>query len=153
MQAGFASRGFDPVAGASVALGRRLAQESLSATELADPAGRNGVWVRCGGRAAKALGDVIEMGLEVEDPPGFDLAPEDFLQELRYAGSGDQQGARQAAHPAAVLDGRLEANGQFFGPGAYAHSPGGEPMRHQATEDGPWLFVPLFHGPFDVHLR
>jgi quercetin dioxygenase-like cupin family protein len=57
-----------------------------------------------------------------------------------------------AAHTIVVLEGRLEANGQVIGPGSYAHFPGGEPMRHQATEDGPCLFVLLFHGSFDVEV-
>ena len=36
--------------------------------------------------------------------------------------------------------------------GAYAQFPAGQPMRHQATEAGPCLFVLLFHGAFDVEL-
>ena len=58
-----------------------------------------------------------------------------------------------AAHTIIVIDGRLEANGRVIGPGAYAHFPGGEVMRHQATPDGPCLFVVLFHGPFDVQIE
>ncbi|TME28733.1 MAG: cupin domain-containing protein [Chloroflexi bacterium] len=57
-----------------------------------------------------------------------------------------------AAHTIVVLEGWLDANGQVIGPGSYAHFPAGEPMRHQATENGPCLFVLLFHGPFDVEL-
>jgi hypothetical protein len=57
-----------------------------------------------------------------------------------------------AAHTIIVLDGELDANGQVIGPGSYAHFPAGEPMRHQAANNGPCLFVVLFHGPFDVHL-
>lgn len=57
-----------------------------------------------------------------------------------------------AAHTIIVLEGRLNANGQVIGPGSYAHFPGSEPMQHQATEDGPCLFVLLFHGPFDVEV-
>jgi quercetin dioxygenase-like cupin family protein len=49
-----------------------------------------------------------------------------------------------------VLEGKLEANGEVVGPGAYAHFPAGQLMRHQATDDGPCLFVLIFHGPFDV---
>ena len=37
-----------------------------------------------------------------------------------------------------------------MGPGAYAHFPGGEPMRHQSAEG--CLFVLIFHGPFDVEV-
>jgi quercetin dioxygenase-like cupin family protein len=56
-----------------------------------------------------------------------------------------------AAHTIVVLEGRLEANGRRIGPGSYAHFPGGEPMRHQSTEEG-CLFVLMFHGPFDVDI-
>jgi quercetin dioxygenase-like cupin family protein len=56
------------------------------------------------------------------------------------------------AHTIVVLEGQLEANGQIIGPGAYAHFPAGEPMRHQATESGPCLFVLIFHGAFDVEV-
>jgi len=55
-----------------------------------------------------------------------------------------------AAHTIVVLEGRLHANGQVVGPGAYVHFPPGEPMQHQATADEPCLFVLLFHGAFDV---
>ena len=57
-----------------------------------------------------------------------------------------------AAHTIVVLEGQLEANGTLIGAGSYAHFPPGEPMRHQAIEDGPCLFVVLFHGPFDVEI-
>ena len=57
-----------------------------------------------------------------------------------------------AAHTIVVLEGQLDANGQLLGPHAYAHFRAGQPMRHQATEDGSCLFVILFHGPFDVEL-
>jgi hypothetical protein len=43
-----------------------------------------------------------------------------------------------------VLEGRLEANGQIIGPGAYAHFPAHEAMRHQASEDGACRFVLIF---------
>jgi quercetin dioxygenase-like cupin family protein len=46
----------------------------------------------------------------------------------------------------------MEANGQTIGPGAYAHFPAQEPMRHQAAGDEPCLFVLIFHGPFDVEV-
>jgi quercetin dioxygenase-like cupin family protein len=55
-----------------------------------------------------------------------------------------------AAHTMVVLEGKLEANGEVVGPGAYAHFPAGQLMRHQATDDDPCLFVLIFHGPFDV---
>ena len=57
-----------------------------------------------------------------------------------------------AAHTIVVLEGRLEANGQVIGPGSMVHLPGREAMQHQATDDGPCLFVLLFHGPFDVQV-
>jgi quercetin dioxygenase-like cupin family protein len=57
-----------------------------------------------------------------------------------------------AAHTIVVLDGRLDANGQIIGPGAYAHFPAGTAMRHQATPHHACLFVLLFNGPFDVEL-
>jgi quercetin dioxygenase-like cupin family protein len=57
-----------------------------------------------------------------------------------------------AAHTIVVLEGRLDANGQLIGPGAYAHFPAGERMRHQATRDESCLFIILFHGPFDVQI-
>jgi quercetin dioxygenase-like cupin family protein len=56
------------------------------------------------------------------------------------------------AHTIIVLEGQLEANGQIIGPGAYAHFPAGEPMKHQATEDGACLFVLIFDGAFDVEV-
>ena len=57
-----------------------------------------------------------------------------------------------SAHTIVVLEGRLYANGQVVGPGAYAHFPAGEPMRPQAGGDDGCLFVLLFHGPFDVQI-
>ena len=72
---------------------------------------------------------------------------------VRYpAGLKGREHRHSAAHTIVVLDGQLEANGQVIGPDAYAHFPAGEPMRHEATEDGPCLFVLLFHGPFDVEI-
>jgi quercetin dioxygenase-like cupin family protein len=55
-----------------------------------------------------------------------------------------------AAHTMIILEGRLMANGQIIGPGAYAHFPAGEPMLHEAADNAACLFVLLFDGPFDV---
>lgn len=72
---------------------------------------------------------------------------------VRYpAGVRGRLHRHSAAHTIVVLEGRLDANGQIIGPGAYAHFPGGSPMRHQPTADGPCLFALLFHGPFDVEV-
>jgi quercetin dioxygenase-like cupin family protein len=57
-----------------------------------------------------------------------------------------------AAHTIVVLDGELDVDGQVIGPGSYAHFPAGVPMRHQAGDGGPCLFVLLFHGRFDVEV-
>jgi quercetin dioxygenase-like cupin family protein len=66
------------------------------------------------------------------------------------AGLRGRRHRHTAAHTIVVLKGRLEANSQVIGPHAYAHFPAGEVMRHQATAEGPCLFVLLFHGRFDV---
>ena len=70
---------------------------------------------------------------------------------IRYpTGTKGRRHTHTAAHTFIVLEGKLDANGEIIGPGAYAHFPAGEPMIHQATDDGPCLFVAIFHGPFDV---
>ena len=72
---------------------------------------------------------------------------------VRYpAGVRARMHRHTAAHTMVVIEGRLEVNGQVIGPGSYAHFPAGVPMRHQATDDWPCLFVLLFHGPFDVEI-
>jgi quercetin dioxygenase-like cupin family protein len=72
---------------------------------------------------------------------------------VRYpAGVRGKAHRHSAAHTMIVLEGRLDVNGRVVGPGAYVHFPAGEPMRHQATDDGPCLFVLMFHGPFDVEV-
>lgn len=99
--------------------------------------------------AASAIYDrEIGLGLLLEDPASGE---EHYV--VRYpAGVKGRVHTHTAAHTIVVLEGRLYANGQVIGPGAYAHFPGGEPMQHQATDGGPCLFVLLFHGPFDVEV-
>jgi quercetin dioxygenase-like cupin family protein len=71
---------------------------------------------------------------------------------IRYpAGLRARRHRHSAAHTIVVLDGRLEVNDQVIGPGAYAHFPAGEAMRHAPAGEGSCLFVVIFDGPFDVH--
>jgi len=101
-----------------------------------------------GAAAAAVYDQPIGLRLLFADPGSGE---EHYL--VRYpAGLRGRCHRHTVAHTIVVLDGQLEANGQVIGPGAYAHFPAGEPMRHQATADGPCLFVVLFHGPFDVEL-
>jgi quercetin dioxygenase-like cupin family protein len=112
--------------------------DELRSLELREP----------GAAAAAVYDQPIGLRLLYADPASRE---EHYL--VRYpAGLKGREHRHSAAHTIVVLDGRLEANGQVIGPGAYAHFPAGEPMRHQATEDGPCLFVLLFHGPFDVEI-
>jgi quercetin dioxygenase-like cupin family protein len=99
------------------------------------------------GAAAAAVYDrPIGLRLLYEDPVS---GAEHYL--ARYpTGLKGRVHRHSAAHTIVVLEGWLEANGQVIGPGSYAHFPAREAMHHQATEDGPCLFVLLFHGPFDV---
>ena len=101
------------------------------------------------GEAAAAVYDrPIGLRLLFEDPVSGD---EHYL--VRYPiGLKGLVHRHTAAHTIVVLEGQLVVNGQVIGPGAYAHFPAGEPMRHQATEDVSCLFVLLFHGPFDVEV-
>jgi len=70
---------------------------------------------------------------------------------VRYpAGMRARRHRHSAAHTIIVLEGRLQANGQLLGPGAYCHFPAGAPMHHAPTADDDCLFVTIFHGPFDV---
>jgi quercetin dioxygenase-like cupin family protein len=112
--------------------------DHLRELELGDP-----------GAAAAAVYDrPIALRLLYEDPASGE---EHYL--VRYpAGVRGRAHQHTAAHTIVVLEGRLDANGQIIGPGSYAHFPAGEPMRHQATGEGPCLFVLLFHGPFDVEV-
>ncbi|MBV9545137.1 MAG: cupin domain-containing protein [Chloroflexi bacterium] len=99
-----------------------------------------------GAAAAAVYDQPIGLRLLYEDPVSGE---EHYL--VRYPrGLKGRLHRHTAAHTIVVLEGQLEANGEVIGPGSYAHFPAGEPMRHQATEDGPCLFVLLFHGAFDV---
>jgi len=99
--------------------------------------------------AAAAIYDrPIGLRLLYEDPASGE---EHYL--IRYpAGVRGRLHRHNAAHTIVVLDGQLDANGEVIGPGAYAHFPPGEAMRHQAAGNAPCLFVLLFHGPFDVQV-
>ena len=121
---------------AGVALGTAIIIDDLRSVELQKP-----------GEAASAVYDRdIALRLLYEDPASGE---EHYV--VRYpAGVRGRVHRHTAAHTVVVLEGRLDANGQVIGPGAYAHFPAGEPMRHQATPEGSCLFVLIFHGPFDV---
>jgi quercetin dioxygenase-like cupin family protein len=88
----------------------------------------------------------IGMQLLYEDP---DTGTEHYL--VRYpAGLEAQRHRHTAAQTIVVLEGRLAVNDRVVGPGAYCHFPPGEPMFHAPADDGPCLFVTIFHGPSDV---
>jgi len=99
------------------------------------------------GAAAGAVYDrAIGLRPLYEDPASGE---EHYL--CRYpAGVRGRPHRHTAAHTIVVLEGRLDVNGEIIGPSSYAHFPAGEAMRHQGTDEGPCLFVILFHGPFDV---
>lgn len=70
---------------------------------------------------------------------------------VRYpAGLTARRHRHTAAHTIVVLEGRLEANGQVIGPGAFCHFLAGRPMQHAPADGGTCLFITIFHGPFDV---
>lgn len=119
-----------------MAYGKATIVDSLSSLELAPP-----------GEAAAAVYDrAIALRLLYQDP---ESGEEHYL--IRYpAGVRGRTHRHTAAHTIVVLEGRLDANGQVIGPGAYAHFPAGEPMLHQAAGEESCLFVIIFHGPFDV---
>ena len=101
-----------------------------------------------GAEAAAAYDRPIALRLLYADPASGE---EHYL--VRYpTGLKARVHQHTAAHTIVILDGQLEVNGQVIGPGAYAHFPPRVPMRHQATEAGPCLFVLLFHGHFDVEV-
>jgi quercetin dioxygenase-like cupin family protein len=112
--------------------------EDLPSLELLEP----------GAGAAAVYDRPIGLRLLYEDPA---TGEEHYV--VRYqAGTRGRAHRHSSAHTIVVLDGLLEANGRFIGPGSYAHFPGGQPMVHQAAGDTPCVFVLLFHGPFDVEL-
>ena len=123
---------------AGMAVGKAIIVDDLRSLELQKP-----------GEAASAVYDRdIALRLLYEDPASGE---EHYV--VRYpAGVRGRVHRHTAAHTIVVLEGRLDANGQVIGPGAYAHFPAGEPMRHQATAEGSCLFVLVFHGPFDVEV-
>lgn len=101
-----------------------------------------------GAAAAAVYDQPIGLRLLYEDPTSGE---EHYL--VRYPkGLKCRVHRHAAAHTIVVLDGQLYANGETVGPGAYAHFPAGVPMQHQSTDEGPCLFVLMFHGPFDVDL-
>jgi quercetin dioxygenase-like cupin family protein len=118
--------------------GTAIVVDQLRALELREP-----------GAAAAAVYDrPIGLRLLYEDPASGE---EHYI--VRYPqGLKGRLHRHNNAHTLVVLEGRLDANGQIIGPGAYAHFPAGEPMRHQATEDEACLFVLIFHGTFDVEI-
>ena len=118
--------------------GRAVIIDDLASLELQEP-----------GEAASAVYDrAIGLRLLHEDR---DSGEEHYL--IRYAaGTKGRVHRHTAAHTIVVLEGRLRANDQVIGPGAFAHFPGGEPMRHQPADGETCLFVIMFHGPFDVQI-
>jgi quercetin dioxygenase-like cupin family protein len=118
--------------------GTAIVVDALRALELRAP----------GAAAAGVYDRPIGLRLLYEDPKSGE---EHYL--VRYPrGLKGRLHRHTSAHTLIVLDGRLEANGQIIGPGAYAHFPAGEPMRHQAAGDEACLFVLIFHGAFDVEI-
>jgi quercetin dioxygenase-like cupin family protein len=70
---------------------------------------------------------------------------------VRYpAGAKARSHRHTAAHTIVVLEGRLVADGEVIGPGAYCHFPAGQTMHHVPTAEESCLFVTIFDGPFDV---
>jgi quercetin dioxygenase-like cupin family protein len=99
------------------------------------------------GRSSPVVYDrPIDLRLLYQDPAS---GAEHYV--VRYpAGLVAQWHRHTAAQTIVVLEGRLEANGEVIGPGAYCHFPGGEPMHHAPAGDEPCLFITIFDGPFDV---
>lgn len=88
----------------------------------------------------------IELRLLYEDP---ETGAEHYV--VRYpAGLKARLHRHTAAQTIVVLEGRLAVNDEVIGPGAYCHFAGGETMFHAPADEGPCLFVTIFHGPFDV---
>ena len=88
------------------------------------------------------------IGLRLLHRDAFSAA-EHYL--VRYpAGLRAQSHRHSAAQTIVVLEGRLEANGEVVGPGAFCHFPAAQAMHHAPSGGEPCLFVTIFHGPFDV---
>jgi quercetin dioxygenase-like cupin family protein len=112
--------------------------DDLASLELQEP----------GAAAAGVYDRPIGLRLLYEDR---DSGEEHYL--IRYpAGTTGYLHRHTAAHTFVVLEGRLQADDQIIGPGAYAHFPAGVTMRHQAAGDEACLFVAIFHSPFDVEI-
>lgn len=123
---------------AAVELGNTVIIDNLAELALDQP----------GASAAAVYDRPIGLWLLYEDP---ESGQEHYL--VRYpAGVRGRVHQHSAAHTIVVLEGMLDANGTVIGPGAYAHFPARQPMRHQATEHGSCLFVLIFHAPFDVEV-
>ena len=121
-----------------IKFGEATIVDGLESLELGSPAAA----------AAAVYDKAIGIRQLYQDP---ESGEEHYL--IRYpAGVKGLMHRHSAAHTIVVLEGRLEANGQVVGPGAYAHFPAGQAMKHQASESESCLFVILFHGPFDVAL-
>ena len=119
-------------------LGSAVIVDHLAALPLDDP----------GAAAAAVYDQQIGLRLLYADA---ESGEEHYL--VRYPpGVKGQVHEHTAAHTIVVLEGMLDANGTVIGPGAYAHFPARQPMRHQGTTKGPCLFVLIFHGPFDVEV-
>ncbi len=120
----------------NITYGQATIVDQLRSLELENP----------GAAAAAVYDQAIGLRLLHQDP---DSGEELYL--IRHpVGVKGRLHTHTAAHTIVVIEGRLEANGLVIGPGAYAHFPAEEAMRHQATGHEPCLFVILFHGPFDV---
>ena len=98
--------------------------------------------------AAAVYDQPIGICLLFEDP---NSGEEHYL--VRYPpGVRGRPHRHTAAHTMVVLEGQLDLGDRVVGPGSYVHFPGRTRMRHQATADGPCLFVLIFHGPFNVEI-
>ena len=118
--------------------GRATIVDDLASLELQEP-----------GEAAAAIYDrAIGLRLLYEDR---DSGEEHYL--IRYpAGTKGRMHRHTAAHAVVVLEGRLQANDQVIGPGAYAHFHGGGP---DETPGCGWEGLPVRHDvsrPVDVQI-
>lgn len=88
----------------------------------------------------------IGLKLLYQDPS---TGAEHYLVRYR-AGTAARRHTHTVGQTIVVLEGRLEANGQFLSAGSYCHFPPGSVMHHGPTLDEDCLFVTIFHGRFDV---